>query len=188
MNPARPGELAARLAHGDEGALGDLYDAYGSALYSLACAITGSETAAERVLTLVFQHAWRDSSFRRLVGTSLFAQLVALTRTIALQQGRPGQRTASSWETRRARESFRGDDVLTPSRASVQDALDELTETQRSVIGQAFLGGRSVHEIAADLRESEGCVAQHLRSAMDGLRAALSPVAGTLEEQVITRV
>jgi RNA polymerase sigma-70 factor, ECF subfamily len=188
MNPARPRELAARLAQRDEGALGDLYDAYGSALYSLACAITGSETAAERVLTLVFQRAWRDFSSRRVEGTSLFAHLVALTRTFALQNVQPGKRTTAGWATRRRRKRFRGDEVVTLSRASVQNALDELTEKQRSVIGLAFLGGRSVHEIATDLRESESCVAQHLRSAMDGLRAALSPVAGTLEEQVVTRV
>jgi RNA polymerase sigma-70 factor (ECF subfamily) len=186
MNPRRPQELATRLAQGDEHALGDLYDAYGSALYSLAFAMAGNESDAERIVTRVFEQTWRDASAGRPGGANLFAHLVALTRRVALQLRSTGARR-STWATRERDES-REEGTLSTSRATVQGALGELTEKERTIVGLAFLGGRSVREIAADLRESESGVAQHLRSAMDGLRSALSPVTGTLEKQVVTRV
>jgi RNA polymerase sigma factor (sigma-70 family) len=165
-----------------------VYDAYGSALYSLACAMTGSESAAERVVARVFEQTWRDASTQRQTAPNLFAQLVALTRTIALEQAPQGKRSAMRWATQQTRDAAGDEEALSASRTVVQGALGKLTDKQRTIVGLAFLGGRSVREIAADLRESESGVAQHLRSAMDGLRAALSPVTGTLDEHVVTRV
>jgi RNA polymerase sigma-70 factor, ECF subfamily len=183
--------LAQRLALRDEGALGELYDAYGSTLYSLALAVTGDEPVAESVVAQVFDETWRDAATIHSTRTHLFAHLVSQTRALALARRRPVARDAATWtgfdrqpsdETRQASERAEA------PRTSVRSALRGLTDVERRVVGLAFLGGRSVREIAGEMQQSESGVAQHLRSAMDGLRSALSPVAGLLEEQVVTRV
>jgi len=58
--------LVARVAAGDEAALGALYDRHARAVYSYALASLGRPAAAEDVTEVAFAALWRNS--RRLAG------------------------------------------------------------------------------------------------------------------------
>ena len=54
--------LIRRILHGDEVALGLLYDRYGGRVYSVAKRILQDEGAAEEVLQDIFHQLWRGAA------------------------------------------------------------------------------------------------------------------------------
>lgn len=181
--------LVARIAAGDEQALGELYDRHGRAAYALALAIVGERADAEETVADAFGQAWRTAGQFDPARGSVAAWLVTITRTRALDLVRARGRRARVL-TRAALENTEG--LAAPlaqaseapdrgveraeARRLVERSLAELPEPQRRVIELAYFGGLTQSEIAAQLREPLGTVKTRTRAGMERLRGLLAPL------------
>lgn len=89
--PARDMEdnkLIIRLQHADPTAIGDLYEAYGPALFSIALRIVKSSQLAEQVLQDTFVKVWRSSNNYDASKGRLFTWLLNIARNTAIDATR----------------------------------------------------------------------------------------------------
>ena len=74
------GELVARVAHGDEQALGELRARHAGSVYAIAFGVLGNAPDSEHVLSETFLEAWRTAvDFQAQIG-SVHAWLSAIAR------------------------------------------------------------------------------------------------------------
>ena len=172
-----------RVADGDSGGLGSLYDRHGRAVYSLALRILGDESDAEEVTQDVFAQAWRRAAQYDEARGTVAAWLLVMART----------RSIDRFRARRVRPEGRvhDDDGLTlqqlpataPDVASelmalergqrVRQALEALPFLQRVAIELAYFEGLSQREIAERLEQPLGTVKTRMRLGLLKLRDAL---------------
>ncbi len=178
--------LLSRMAGGDEGALGELYDRLGTMAFSLASAILRDAADAEEAVADAFLQIWSSAADFDPARSSVAGWVSVITRTRALDRLRARRRRAATVERAAARDP--GGTALPVAeppdpardteagelRARVLAALDGLAEPQRRVIELAYFGGMSHSEIATELNEPLGTVKTRIRAAMDKLRAALA--------------
>jgi len=170
-----------RIVQGDRSALAELYDRYGTAVYSLACRIVGSSADAEDVTQEVFTQAWKQASRYDETRASTVAWLLNMTRTRAIDRLR-ANRTRRRFAGEPARIEAVPDDstdaeqrVIEDERASrVRSALDGLAVAQRQAIELAYFRGLTHGEIAERLGEPLGTVKTRIRTALIKLRGALA--------------
>jgi RNA polymerase sigma-70 factor (ECF subfamily) len=179
----------ARLVAGDERALGLLFDRHGAMAFGLASAMAHDPADAEEVVADAFAQVWRSAATFDQTRGSVAAWLATIVRTRALDLLRSQKRRARVLDEAAAL-SVEGD---SPARSSgapspdrgverneaqrlVRDALDRLPPPQRLVLELAYFGGLSQSEIAEQLAEPLGTVKTRMRSGMEKLRVALSPL------------
>jgi RNA polymerase sigma-70 factor (ECF subfamily) len=182
------GTLLARIAAGDERALGDLYDRYGRMAYSLACAIARDPADAEEIVADAFAQVWRSAATFDPARGSAVAWLATIVRTRGLDFLRAQRRRARTIERAAALadddapllapapESAERGVELSEAQTLVRRSLAELPAPQRRVIELAYFGGLSQTEIAARLSEPLGTAKTRMRSGMEKLRQALGPL------------
>jgi RNA polymerase sigma-70 factor (ECF subfamily) len=173
-------QLIERMAGGDQGALGQLYDRTGALVHGLAARILRDPSAAEEitieVYTQAYQHAWRYDAGR---GTPL-AWLLTMARSRALSRLRrdaPRTTREMPMDDRRDLVATTGgpDDFSAASEARrrVLKALAGLSSDQRRAIELAYYLGLSHREIATRLGQPLGTVKTHIRRGMVLLREQL---------------
>ena len=186
LSPAADRELVARAATGDERAMSDLYDRYGTVLYAVAYRVVGQRADAEEVVVEAFTQAWRDASRFEAARGSVAAWLTMIARSRALDLVRArGRRDKLA-----ARAALSGLDAgPAPSagenpadraedderRRMVRQAIEALSPPQRQAIELTFFEGLSQSEIAARLNEPLGTVKTRVRLGMQKLRESLRP-------------
>ena len=181
--------IVARVASGDERALGDLYDRYGGMAFSLACAIVGERADAEEVVADAFAQIWRSAAGFDPGRGSATAWVATIVRTRALDLVRSRRRRARVLEEAAVVTDEGETLVLAPNAEStdrgaeqaeaaalVRRSLADLPAPQRRVIELAYFGGLSQSEIATQLAEPLGTVKTRMRAGMERLRQALRPV------------
>jgi RNA polymerase sigma-70 factor, ECF subfamily len=166
-DPVAPSTLVARMAAGDDRALGELYDVYGHVAYALAVAIAGSQVDAETVVTQAFAEAWRSASSFDPGRTSVLAWVTSIVRRTAFRV----RRGAGSTERRTSASAPRP--LWSTAGCPVGQAVRSLTAVQQQVIELSYYRGLTVRQIAAQLGEPESGARELLRSAMQELRTAL---------------
>ncbi|MFN8579852.1 MAG: sigma-70 family RNA polymerase sigma factor [Gemmatimonadaceae bacterium] len=178
--------LLDRITAGDDGALGQLYDAHAPVLYGLALRLTGDPGDASDLVASVFRRAWEDSMQMRSAGLSDRAWLVARCRQLAKERPRQPRLVPSPPSPSRALATGTGDgaDVLPlpPSgdivrRDRVLSALDSLTISERQVLDLVYLDGFTVDDVAQRMTLSTHAARGLVNSAMDSLRRSLQPSA-----------
>ncbi len=171
-------DLLSRVAQGDHDAFGDLYKRYARAVLGLALRRLGDRGRAEDAVQEAFASIWRAArSYRRDRGP-VAPWLYAVARNAIADRGRvriepptepvdtpsdspgPPDRAEESWVSWR-----------------VHRALEELPETERTVLELAYWSGLSQSEIADFLGIPLGTVKTRTRS---GLRR----LAEELEEEL----
>jgi RNA polymerase sigma-70 factor (ECF subfamily) len=187
LPPPVDGELVARAARGDEGAIGQLYDRYGTVLYAVAYRIVGQRADAEEVVLEAFAQAWREAPRFEAGRGSVAGWLTMIARSRALDLVRARSRrdriTASAAaerpNTSPAMSDFRPDPAkaldLDERRRQVAQALQTLSPPQREAIELAYFEGLSQSEIAERLQEPLGTVKTRVRLGMQKLRECLRP-------------
>ena len=178
--------LLARMAEGDEGALGVLYDRHATAVHSLVCAIVKDEADAEEVTTDVFVQAWSTAEHFDPTRGAVTTWLLTLARSRALDRIRSRGRRAARLEKAAAQggSEFAAPVSSTPSnpedrvervelRETLEGALDGLPETQREALVLAYFGGYTQSEIAERLDTPLGTVKTRIRTGMMKLRDSL---------------
>jgi RNA polymerase sigma-70 factor (ECF subfamily) len=171
--------LAARLAAGDERALGEVFDLLAPAVYGAALRVLGDEAAAQDVVQDVFVELWsRPGQYDPAIGP-LRAYLVVLARHRAVDLVRSELRRVARQER-----SYRltpgqpapstADEVMaSQAAAAVRAAIALLPESQRVIIELAYFRGLSCREAAKAAGIPEGTAKSRLRLALAKLEAAL---------------
>ena len=181
--------LVARMAAGDDRALGELYDRHAATAYALALAIVGERADAEEVVADAFGQMWRTSAQFDPARGSVPAWLATITRTRALdllrargRRARAIERAAAVGDAGFATPLAGGGDApdrgveRAEARRLVTRSLAELPEPQRRVLELAYFGGLTQSEIAAALREPLGTVKTRMRAGLEKLRGLLAPL------------
>ncbi len=84
----RDDELLMLIAHGDEQALGMLYDRYGRLVYSIAFRCTADQLSAEEVTQDVFQRVWQQARAFRAAEGSVASWMIGISRHRAIDEFR----------------------------------------------------------------------------------------------------
>jgi RNA polymerase sigma-70 factor, ECF subfamily len=175
-----------RVAAGDAGGLGALYDRHGRAVYSLALRILGDEADAEEVTQDVFAQAWRRAGQYDEARGSVAAWLLVMARTRAIdrfraRRVRPEGRVHDDEGLTLQQLPATGPDAASEMMAAergqrVRRALEDLPFLQRVAIELAYYEGLSQREIAERLEQPLGTVKTRMRLGLLKLRDALVEV------------
>lgn len=181
-------DLVARMARGDEAALGTLYDRYGKLAWSLAMRVLGDAREAEEAVSDAFLQAWRQAASFDPDRAQVASWLVMITRSRALDHRRAWRRREVRAERAAADTGEDGfaSPVSRPApdpdqhaeveevRTAVRAALNGLPPEQKRAVELAYFAGLSHSEIAAELDEPLGTVKSRIRAAMEKLRGLLA--------------
>ena len=137
----------ARMAHGDTGALGRLYELTREAVYGYALSILKNAHDAEDVMQETFVRAHLGAGQYAARGKPT-AWLMRITRNLALMKLREAKRTVAmspeDWmEAFAGRLDFSRDDAIT-----LEALMEELSEEEREIVSLHALTGLKHREIA----------------------------------------
>jgi RNA polymerase sigma factor (sigma-70 family) len=174
------GQVRARLADGDETALGEVYDQFSSFVHGLALRVIGDPRAAEDVTQDVFVAIWEKptafepgrGSLRTWLATLAHRRAVDYVRREEARRRR-AQREANLPSTTPDVEEMA---LALVTAERVRAALDTLPDEQRQAIDLAYFGGRTYRQVAEVLGIPEG-------TAKSRLRLGLRRVAESLEAE-----
>ncbi|MBO6525320.1 MAG: sigma-70 family RNA polymerase sigma factor [Balneolaceae bacterium] len=186
QNNSRDRDLIRRIASKEPEALSMLYDHYNRLLFGLLKSILKKKEEAEDILQEVFTTIWEKADqFDAERGTA-YTWIVSLTRNKAIDR----LRSKVYKEQKKQSTSLNDDDVFHPlyseennplentilsDRAKrVYNALQNLSEKQRSVIQVAYFDGLSQSEISDEYDIPLGTVKTRMRDGMIKLRELLA--------------
>jgi RNA polymerase sigma factor (sigma-70 family) len=170
--------LLARVAGGDEAALGELYDRFGRVAYGLALRVLRDERLAEDAVQEAFLGIWRQAASYRAdrakaqtwVLTLVHRRAVDLVRREERRRAdvlepelEPAEGSSSAAEAAESRDR----------RVAVQRALAQLPEEQRRPIELAYYGGLTQSELAERLGEPLGTIKSRTFAGLTRLRELL---------------
>jgi len=167
-------ELVQRLAHGDLGALGALYDRYHAPLRSFIARSAGDAADVDDLVHATFlaaatsaaRYDGRESCRPWLIGIAV--------HLIRRRRQTFGRLVAVLSALRDGTETFRDPRPRLQARADVERALSRLSEAKRLTILMAEVEGMSCAEIAAALQVPIGTVWTRLHAARRELRESLN--------------
>jgi RNA polymerase sigma factor (sigma-70 family) len=176
-------ELAARLAGGDQAALAQVYDRYGSLVFGLARRILRDEALAEDVTQEVFLFLWEHPERFDPARGTLRSWLGLLAHRRSVDRVRAEVRVTRTEARHRASEHPEPVFIDIDEQLSlgwladqVRAALDQLPTAQRDAVVLAYFGGRTYRDVAAELDIPEGTAKSRLRLALSRLAELLRPV------------
>lgn len=170
----------ARIATGDEQALGAFYDATVSRVYGLALRIVRQREAAEEVVEDVYMQVWQQASRYDASRGRPLTWLLTICRSRALDFLRRDDKAIAHPEPETLVQEpgdERADPVdllLTLERDTrLYAALEQLMPIQRQLVALAFFRGLTHQEIAEHTALPLGTVKSHVRKALDKMREQL---------------
>ncbi len=168
--------LLARIKRRDASALAELYDRYGTRVYSLALAIVGEEMTAQEVTQDTFIKLWHHPEAYRYDDNRFAAWLLMVTRHCAIDRLRHervrGGRAVSMDEANFPEIADAAHEIEARWN-DLRHVLDSLPPEQREVIVLAYYHGLSQSEIADMMKLPLGTVKTRLRLGMEKLRRTL---------------
>jgi RNA polymerase sigma-70 factor (ECF subfamily) len=172
----------ARIARGDEEALGRLYDDTLGRVHGLALRITRDRQAAEEVVEDVYWQVWRQALRFDASRGGAMAWLLTITRSRALDSLRRADEAEAHPEPETliaAEASADGDpqDLLAATQrdSRLHAALASLDALPRQLLALAYFRGLTHEEIAAHAGLPLGTVKSHIRRALAALKQRLAP-------------
>lgn len=192
--------LVSEVATGSQDALAALYDRHADAVYAAACRLTSDRHVAEEVVQETFLALWNRAELYDPAAGSLAAWLHAIARNRTVDRLRAAGRRpnlvplsattgddehdTAALERLVASGQVIGGSTLGPGpeaaldsaelRTTLQSALDEMSDTERTVIVLAYREELSQSEIAARLGWPLGTVKTRTRRALYRLREVLA--------------
>jgi len=171
--------LLDRIAHGDQAAVGELYDRYQRVVYGMAARITGDRMLAEDVVQEAFLAIWRSApsfvkeraSARPWILTIAHRRAVDIRRRRRLTTQLPDQELQTPAQLISPDVWPQVDQQLDAD--AIRTALASLPAAQREAIELAYFGGLSQHEIAQRTAAPLGTVKSRVRLGLTGLRRNL---------------
>jgi len=173
--------LEMSFARGDELALKQAYDEYGSFVYSV-CRRSVDEAAAADITQEVFLAAWRNRERYDASRGGLGPWLSGITRNKVIDHfrsvGREDRRVDKIKNSPQPAEPTEQQLEEVTLRMLLVEALDELPERARNVISMAFFDDLTHVEIAARTGIPLGTVKSDIRRSLDRLRHGLGYLHG----------
>lgn len=182
MTPAASAELPdllARVADGDAGAFGELYDITSPRVYGMALRVLRDPGYSEEVTQEVYLHVWKSAdTFNPHAGS-------ALSWLMTLAHRRAVDRVRSESASTKRDLRYAATDVQAPrdevseevtgreSAQLVQGCLDTLTETQRQSVDLAYYHGLTYREVAERLSVALPTIKSRIRDGLIRLRKCL---------------
>jgi len=169
-------EILARIARGDDAALGELYDRFGRVAYGLALRILRDRALAEDAVQEAFLTVWRSAEGYRRDRAKPGAWILTLVHRRAVdlvrrEDRRRGEPLDEPPETPGASVEEEAD--LRGRRAAVQAALEQLPGEQRQALELAYYGGFTQSELAERLGVPLGTVKSRMFAGLARLRELL---------------
>jgi RNA polymerase sigma-70 factor (ECF subfamily) len=182
--PADEAELLARVAAGDERALGALYDRMAPVAYGLALRIVGDADGAEDTVQEAFLRVWRRADRYEADRGAPRPWLLRLVRNVAIDHLRSrgararAERRGGVHEHEHLPAPERPDDLLLQKerRDVVRAALEALPAEQRRMIEIAYFEGLTHAQIAEREQTPLGTVKTRIRDGVLRLRAGFTQV------------
>lgn len=171
-----PLTLESRFCSGDENALREVYDEYGSLVYSI-CLRSVDRAAASDITQEVFIAAWKKRDRFDPNRGALSAWLSGITRNKVIDHfrstGREQRRVERIQSTPQPVEPTEKQLEEVTLRMLLVDAIDELPERARNVISMAFFDELTHVEIAERTGLPLGTVKSDIRRSLNRLRHGL---------------
>ena len=173
-------DLVARIAAGDDAALGELYDASSRVVYSLTLRILTNPTDAEEITLDIYTQVWRTANRFETQRGSVMAWLVTIARSRAIDRLRSQKnRHLVSCDDRdlaelvAVTETPECQSVGKESVRYIRQAIEALPSEQKQAIVLSFFSGFSHPEVAEHLGIPLGTVKTRIRLGMTKLRESL---------------
>ena len=175
-------ESVERMAEGDPGALGEVYDRHIRVVFGLAMRIIQHQGHAEEVVRYVFSQAWTQAKSYDASRGTVLAWLLTLTRDRAIDRLRVMRATSDSIPVPHdtavvqlpnpavgAERTLLADDAI----VQLGHAFTMLPFLQRMAIELAYFEGLTQTQIAERLEASPGIVKMKIRSGLIALHETL---------------
>jgi RNA polymerase sigma-70 factor (ECF subfamily) len=177
-------DLLLACSHGDEQALGLLYDRYGKLAYGVALRVLRDTALAEDAVQEAFLAVWRQAATydgargkaSTWILTLVHRRAVDLVRRQHRFNALPVELEAAAPPTPVG--SMDEDVALRTTRREVQTALHTLSNGEREVLELAYWGGLTQSQIALALGIPSGTVKSRTFNALARLRDALRETTG----------
>jgi RNA polymerase sigma-70 factor (ECF subfamily) len=170
--------LMHRVADGDEGAVAELYDRFGSLVYKVARQLLPSRAEAEDAVQEIFIRLWQtaDRYDPRRAKLVTWVMLIARRHLIDRLRRNAVRGTPATFQPDAPDPSMQGDQ--TPDQKPQEDErnvslmkrIAELPELQRVVIERAYLQGYTLREVSEQLEAPLGTVKSALSRGLARLR------------------
>jgi RNA polymerase sigma-70 factor (ECF subfamily) len=156
-----------------EAALQGLHDRHASELWRFALRLTRDPQVAEDIVQESLLRAWRDPALGTRSESQARAWLFTVVRNLVVDRWRSAasRHEVAGIDFVEAGVGDRSGEVL--DRWLIADALASVSREHRQVIAAAYYEGRTVAEIAAELRVPEGTVKSRLHYGLRSLRLVL---------------
>jgi RNA polymerase sigma-70 factor (ECF subfamily) len=172
--------LVARLAAGDEEAIGDVYDRYAAFVFGLALKVSRNQSLAEDVVQEVFAALWRSphrfdssrGSLRSYLGVMAHRRAVDAVRSETRRTARQDREGFDAAVARYDCDEMESATVV----EVVRQAINRLPADQRRAVELAYWEGHTHRELAALLGVPEGTAKSRLRLAQAKLGQWLAPL------------
>lgn len=169
-------DLMRRVAAGDQQAVADLYDRFGSLVYRMAYQSMPTRGEAEDAVQEVFVRLWKTAKRYDPKRAALVTWVMLISRRHLVDKLRRHQA--------RVRPTPLDEGLLTPVGgagetpdmerderfAAVIERVNDLPELQKTVIIRSYLGGQTLRQIADELHTPIGTVKSALSRALLRLR------------------
>ena len=177
-------EVLAKVARGDQDALGLLYDRLSGPLYSLAVRMLGDRSEAQDAVQEVFLQIWRRASAYKAEQSTVFSWAVLMARSRVIDRlrarGRRARLIVASTDEPGQAESLPPAASDTESAAEslgrieeamrLRSRLNQLPPEQREAIELAFFNDLTHPEIAEQLGQPLGTIKARIRRGLLKLR------------------
>jgi RNA polymerase sigma-70 factor (ECF subfamily) len=169
--------LMHRVASGDERAVAELYDRFGSLVFKVARQFLSSQAEAEDAVQEVFVRLWQtadryDPRRAKLVTWVMLIARRHLIDRIRRSAVRPTESTIETADTSAASTRQMPDQQPQEDEraARLRKRIAELPELQRIVIERAYLQGFTLREVSEQLNAPLGTVKSALSRGLERLR------------------
>ena len=167
--------LMHRVADGDEGAVAELYDRFGSLVYKVARQLLPSRAEAEDAVQEVFIRLWQtadryDPRRAKLVTWVMLIARRHLIDRLRRSSVRPTPRTLEG-EPGEAGTAMPGQRIVDEEvNEKLLERIRELPDLQRVVIERAYLQGFTLREVSEQLNAPLGTIKSALSRGLARLR------------------
>ena len=166
-----------RVAAGDERAVAELYDRFGSLVYKMAFQSMPTRAEAEDAVQEIFVRLWKTAQRYDADRAALVTWVMLISRRQLVDRMRrsrarikPGMLDESTPVPvpDRSEEPTRGE--REENMKEMLRRIDALPELQRTVVKRAYLGGQTLRQIGEELNTPLGTIKSALSRALTRLR------------------
>lgn len=170
-------DLMTRVAAGDEQAVGELYDRFGSLVFRMAYQALPTKGEAEDAVQEVFVRLWKTAGRYDPERAALVTWVMLIARrhlVDKLRRSKARVRASSLDDAQPWKSASTEPEPLKMERderfAALMKKIDALPELQRTVVTRAYLGGQTLRQIGEELDTPLGTIKSALSRALVRLR------------------